>query len=134
MTGHASGDGMDGVLDGDAADLEQFGEFADSVLGLGGGEAVAGDEDDTVGEGELGSGVFEVDLAHYSAGLAGCRPRDDRSPKPPKRTLVMERLPGSLTHQDGEDVVPEETVEEVPAMMRTLLPSTKPVAAAARPA
>ena len=41
MPRHPAGDGMDRVLDVDAALLEQFGQLADGVLGLGHGEAVA---------------------------------------------------------------------------------------------
>ena len=75
MAGHAAGDGMDGVFDGDAAGFEQLGELADGVLGLGGGQAVAGHEDDAVGEGKLHGGVVEGDLAHDAAGDRRWPPR-----------------------------------------------------------
>ena len=53
------------------------------------------------------------------------------APKPPKRTLVMERF--IALHISTERMKPEKP-SSVPAMISTLLPSTKPVAAAARPA
>ena len=53
------------------------------------------------------------------------------APNPPKRTLVMERF--MALHMRTERMKPEKP-SSVPAMMSTLLPRTKPVAAAARPA
>ena len=41
VPGHPAGDGMDGVLDVDALGLEELGQLADRVLGLGDGEPVA---------------------------------------------------------------------------------------------
>ena len=67
MAGHAAGDRVDGVADGDAAGLEQLGELADGVLGLGHREAVARHDDDGLGVGELDGGVVDADLADRAA-------------------------------------------------------------------
>ena len=64
VAGHAAGDGMDGVLHGDAALFEHFGQFAHDVLRLRGGHAVAGDEDHLARVGELHGRVSSADLAH----------------------------------------------------------------------
>ena len=48
VAGHASGDGMDGEADVDALLGEHVIEFADFVLGLRDGHAVAGDDDDLI--------------------------------------------------------------------------------------
>ncbi len=61
VAGHAAGDGVDRVADGDAALLQLVGDLLDRVLGLGDGEAVAGDDHDRVGVGELDRGVLGAD-------------------------------------------------------------------------
>src|SRR6185437_7552527 len=61
VAGHAAGDRMNGVADVDAPGLEQLGQPGDLVLGLGGGEAVAGHDDDLGGVGELDGGVVGSD-------------------------------------------------------------------------
>ena len=52
-------------------------------------------------------------------------------PKPPKSTLVIDRF--IALHISTDRMNPEKP-SSVPAMIRTLLPSTNPVAAAASPA
>jgi hypothetical protein len=131
VAGHAAGDGMDGVFDGDAALLEASAKLANDVLGLGGGHAVAGDEDDLPGVGKLGGGVLDADLAHFAPGGVRAGRLLVTLPKAPKRTLVIERF--IALHMRIERMKPEKP-SRVPAMMRTLFPRAKPVAAEARPA
>ena len=78
MPRHPAGDGMDGVLDVDALRLEELGQLADRVLGLGDGEAVARDDDHRLGVGELDRDVVGADLADRAA-----RRRPPR--RPPRR-------------------------------------------------
>ena len=77
--------GMDGVLDVDAARLEQLGQLAHRVLGLGDGEAVARDDDHVLGVGELDRDVVGADLAD------GRRRR--RRPRRPHRRRHRSRRP-----------------------------------------
>src|SRR5207247_5304514 len=70
VAGHAAGDGMDGVLDLDAALLELVGELLQRMLSLGDGTSVAGDDDDLAGVGEHGADILR---ASSPDGLAlGC--------------------------------------------------------------
>ena len=78
MAGHAAGDRVDRVVDRDAALLELVGDLLDRVLGLGDGEAVAGDDHDRVGVGELDRRVLGADrdvraLLAVAAAAAGGR-------------------------------------------------------------
>ena len=61
MAGHPARDRVDRVVDGDPALLELVGDLLDRVLGLGDGEAVAGDDHDGVGVGELDRRVLGAD-------------------------------------------------------------------------
>ena len=65
--------GMDGVLDVDAACLEQLGQLADRVLCLGDRQAVAGHDDHRLGVGQLDRDVVGADLADRAAGTADRR-------------------------------------------------------------
>ena len=65
VAGHASGYGVDGEADVDSTLGERVEEFADFVLGLGHGHAVAGDDDDFVGGGENGRGFFGCGAADW---------------------------------------------------------------------
>ena len=58
VAGHSSGDGMDAEVDVDAALGERIVEFADFVLRLRDGHAVAGDDDDFAGGAEDAGGFF----------------------------------------------------------------------------
>src|SRR6267143_4612996 len=58
VAGHASGDWMNAEADIDAALAESVEEFANFVLGLRDGHAVAGNDDDFVGGGEDSGGFF----------------------------------------------------------------------------
>ena len=78
MARHPSGDRMDRVLHVDAARLEELGQLADLVLGLGDGQAVAGDDDHVLGVGQLDRRVVGRDLADRAAARAGRRPRCPR--------------------------------------------------------
>src|SRR4029450_13021422 len=60
MTGHPAGNRVDGVADVDAAAGEHHGQLVHGVLGLGGGQAVAGHDDDPAGGGELDSRVRDA--------------------------------------------------------------------------
>jgi hypothetical protein len=57
VPGHPAGDRVDGVGHVHAAGFQQVGQFADLVLGLRGGQSVAGHDDDLAGVGELDRGV-----------------------------------------------------------------------------
>ena len=59
MPGHPAGNRVDRVLHVDAARLEELGQLADPVLGLRDREAVARDDDDPLGVGELDGGVVD---------------------------------------------------------------------------
>ena len=66
MTGHAARDGMDGVVDIDAARGEQIGELAQRGLRLRDREAVARHEDDLVGVAEHDRDVVGTSRAHWA--------------------------------------------------------------------
>ena len=79
MAGHPAGDRVDRVLDGDAVRLEQLGHLAHRVLALADGEAVAGDDHDLRGVGELDRDVGGARRADgavaAAAAAAGSSPR-----------------------------------------------------------
>ena len=88
MAGHAAGDGVDGVFHLDPLLLQLVGHFAQGMLGLGHGHAVAGDDDDLGGVlhdegGVLGAALFD---------RAGLDPRLARRPpsSPPKPPRITE--------------------------------------------
>ena len=73
VAGHASGNRMDRVLDGDAALLELVGELLDLVLRARDGHAVAGDEDHQLREREQRRQILDgggVDGAALGTGRA----------------------------------------------------------------
>ena len=124
------GDRVDRVVDGDAALLELVGHLLDRVLGLGDGEAVAGDDDDRVRIGERDRGVLGADRLVRALLSARPRPPAGAPPKPAKRMLPIERFIAvaiSIVRS-----VPEEPTR-VPATISAMLSSAKPAAAAARP-
>ncbi len=100
MAGHAAGDRMNRVLDGDAAVFEQLGQFAHGVLRLGGGESIAGNEDDAAGKGELHGGVVEIDLAHHAADVGGRLGNDGAESA---EEDVGDGAVHRLAHQDGKN-------------------------------
>ena len=83
MPRHPAGHGMDRVRDVDAPLLEELGQLADRVLGLGDGEAVARDDDHVARVGQLDRdvvGADRADRAARAAGRAACgRPRRRRT-------------------------------------------------------
>ena len=64
---HPAGDRVDRVLHVDAALLEQLGQLAHRVLGLGDREAVARDDDHVLGVGQLDRDVVGADRADRAA-------------------------------------------------------------------
>ncbi len=64
VAGHPPRDRVDRVADVDLACLQQVGELADDVLGLGDREAVAGHDDDALRERQHDGRVVHADLAH----------------------------------------------------------------------
>ena len=114
MAGHAAGDRMDAELHVDAALGERVVEFADLVLRLRDGHAVAGDDDDLAGGGENAGGFFGRGAAtgRASSRLPAAAVCD--WPNPPKSTLVKERFiafdmmtermkPGRAVERAGDD-------------------------------
>mmetsp|Transcript_24553 Transcript_24553/g.75848 ORF Transcript_24553/g.75848 Transcript_24553/m.75848 type:complete len:336 (-) Transcript_24553:503-1510(-) len=100
---HPSGDGVDGEAGLDALVVEGLGDVGDGVLGLGDGEAVAGDDDDArrIGE-ELGGGV-DVDFgvgAHVDGALGRSRPGDGAVAA---EDDVADVAVHGLAHDVGED-------------------------------
>ena len=72
--------------------LEQLGQLADGVLGLGHGQAVAGHDDDRAGVGELDRGVVDADLADGAAGPATAPTVPSPPPKPPSMMFRIDRF------------------------------------------
>ena len=130
MAGHASGDGVDAEGDVDAALGEGVVELADFVLGLGDGHAVAGDDDDFAGGGENAGGFFGRGASNGRGffGAAG----DGLDLAEAAEEHVGEGAVHRFRHDDREDEAGGAV--EAPAMMRSLLLRTKPIAAAERPA
>ena len=131
MARHAPGDRVDGVRDFDAAGLEQVRQFADAVLRLGNGQAVAGDDDDLAGVGELDGGVVDRDLAD------GCRPRSSSAdcvpssaPKPPTMMLAIDRF---MALAMSRVRIAPEAPTRAPATISMTLPTTKPAIETAVP-
>jgi hypothetical protein len=80
---------------------KQLAQFAAGVLGLRGGQAVAGDEDDAVGEGELHGGIVERDLAHHPAGVGRAGFCDDGTEAAEED--VGDGAVHGLAHEHGEN-------------------------------
>ncbi len=131
MAGHAAGDRVDRVVDRDPALLELVGDLLDRVLGLGDGEAVAGDDDDGVGVGELDRRVLgaDRDVTGRSSPVPP-PPPEGAPPKPAKRMLATERFIAVAISRVR--IVPEEPTR-VPATISATLSRAKPAAAAERP-
>ena len=123
---------MDGVRDVDTALLEQVGQLAHRVLGLGDGEAVAGHDDDLLGVGELDRRVVEADLADVAARRPRRRLRHAAPPppKPPTMMLAIDRFMASAISLVR---IAPDAPTSAPAMISTGLPITKPAIAAAVP-
>ena len=132
VAGHAAGDRMDGVLHLAAALLDQFGQFANLVLGLGHGHAVAGNDDHVARVGQLHGGVFgreRVDGQAVRRLLAG---GGRVAAAKGAEEHVGERAVHGLAHQDRQQKA--RRAVQAPAMISTLLPMAKPVADEASPA
>ena len=95
MTGHPTRHGVDRVLHLNAPALEQIGELAHRVLGLGDREPVAGHDHHLAGVGQHDGQVVRGDLPHRLA--VGSRrdrgrPRTVPAPNAEKRTFASERF------------------------------------------
>ena len=102
MARHPPGHGMDGVPDVDAPLLEHLGELADGVLGLGDGEAVARDDDDAAGVGQLDRDVVGADGADRAARAAGGPDLAFAAPEAADHD-VQDRAVHRVGHELGED-------------------------------
>ena len=111
--------------------LEELGQLADGVLGLGDREAVARDDDHVLGVGQLDRGVVDADLADGAA-LRADRPATVPSPppNPPIMMLITERFMASA--MSLVRIAPDAPTR-APAMIRTGLSMTKPAIATAVP-
>src|ERR1043166_1269894 len=99
VSGHASGHGMNGVFQGDAAFFQDIAKLAAGVLRLGGGHAVSGNKDHLAGIGELDSNVIEPNFAH-GTGDRGFR--GDGSAKAAKQHIGDGAVHGAA-HENRED-------------------------------
>ena len=100
---HPAGDRVDRVLHVDAARLEQLGQLADGVLGLGDGEAVAGHDDDVLGVGQLDRDVVDADLADRAAPAPTGRRRRAVAAAEPADHDVQDRPVHGVGHELGQD-------------------------------
>ena len=95
---------MDGVDDLDAAGLEDLGQLADRVLGLGDREAVAGHHDDLLGVRQHDRGVVHVDLAdRAAAGPRHCRALVALAATEAADHDVQDRAVHGVGHELGQD-------------------------------
>ena len=118
--------------DVDALLLEQLRELAHVVLRLRDREPVAGDDDDLAREGELHRDVLRGRRANGAAvvGASAVPAPACTWPNAPNRTFVTERFMAFAISSVSS--VPEAPTS-IPATIRTVFESTKPVADAARP-
>ncbi len=101
MAGHATGDGVDGEADIDAAFGESVIQFADFVLGLRDGHAVSGDDDDFAGGGEDSGGFFGAGAFYRASFLRASGCGGDLAEG--SEDHVGERTVHGLRHDDRED-------------------------------
>ena len=99
---HSPGHRMDCVRDVDPAGLEQVGQFAYAVLRLRDRQAVAGDDDDLAGVGELDRGVVHGDLADRAALAGHGRLRPLRRAEAADQD-VADRAVHGVGHELGQD-------------------------------
>ena len=118
VAGHASGDGMDAEVDVDAALGEGVVEFADFVLRLRDGHAVAGNDDHFAGGGENAGGFFGAWRCGRSLSSVAAAAEVCIWPNAPNSTLVNERF--MALHMMTERMKPEEP-SSAPAMISSLL-------------
>ena len=99
---HPAGDRVDRVLHVDAALLEQLGQLADGVLGLGDREAVARDHDHVLGVGQLDRDVVRADRADRAA-RPGRGPGGVVAATEPADHDVHDRPVHGVGHELGQD-------------------------------
>ena len=103
VPGHAAGHRVDGEEGLDAARGEGVGQLAHGVLGLGHGEAVAGDDDDLAGVGQQHADVLGRAGAHRAGRVAllAAGGGDDRAERAEED--VGQRAAHGRAHQPGQD-------------------------------
>ena len=125
------GDRVDRVLHVDAALLEQLGQLADGVLGLGDREAVARHDDHVLGVGQLDRDVVGADRRGPSRPAPPAAPAaSSPPPNPPIMMFMTDRFIASA--MSLVRIAPDAPTR-APAMIRTGLSITKPAIATAVP-
>ena len=123
--------GMNAELHVNAAFGQGVVEFADFVLRLRHGHAIAGNDDNFARDGKNRRRLFGCGAANRPCFLAASRPLVCSWPNPPNSTFVNERF--MALDMLTERIKPE-APSSAPATISSLLSSTKPIAAAESPA